>query len=61
MIELNNKKFRSLIKTKISEGVPIMGYGAPTKATLLLSLAFLGPKEINFIVEDNSLKVDKFT
>ncbi|OUU26490.1 MAG: hypothetical protein CBB97_07895 [Candidatus Endolissoclinum sp. TMED37] len=60
LIELNNKKFRDLIKTKISEGVPIIGYGAPTKATLLLHLAFLGSKEINFIVEDNSLKVDKF-
>ena len=60
IIELNNKKFCSLIKTKISEGIPIIGYGAPTKATLLLHLAFLGSKEIDFIVEDNSLKVDKF-
>ena len=49
-----------MIKTKITEGVPIIAYGAPTKATLLLHLAFLGPKDINFIGEDNSLKADKF-
>ena len=41
------------------EGKYIVGYGAPAKATTALN--FFGiSKQINFIVEDNHLKHDKF-
>ena len=38
----------------------IAGYGAPTKASLLLSMANLDLKEIKFILEDNLLKVGRY-
>lgn len=41
-------------------GKSIVGYGAPTKATLLMSLAKLSEENIDFVVEDNSLKVDRY-
>ena len=36
--------------------IPVIGYGAPTMATLLLKLANLKKNSIDFIVEDNPLK-----
>ena len=38
----------------------IAGYGAPTKASLLLTMANLGINEISFIIEDNELKVVRY-
>ena len=37
----------------------IIGYGAPAKATTALNFYGIS-KEINFIIEDNKLKHDKF-
>ena len=49
---------KNLKKLKNSKNL-IIGYGAPAKATTALN--FFGiSKEINFIVEDNKLKHDKF-
>jgi len=41
-------------------GKSIVGYGAPTKATLLMSLAKLSEENVDFVVEDNSLKVNRY-
>ena len=38
----------------------IAGYGAPTKITLLMELSKLNEKNIDFILEDNPLKVSKY-
>lgn len=38
----------------------VAGYGAPTKATLLMDLANLSDKNIDFVVEDNPLKVSRY-
>ena len=48
-----------LIKCKKKQ-IPVIGYGAPTKATLLLKLANLKKNSIDFIVEDNPLKIHKY-
>ena len=50
---------RNNIKKIKSEGKDIFGYGAPAKATT--SLNFFGiSEEIDFIVEDNKLKHNKY-
>jgi hypothetical protein len=47
------------IKKLKENKLPIIGYGAPAKATTALN--FFGiSKEIDFIVEDNKLKLNKF-
>jgi hypothetical protein len=38
----------------------IAGYGAPTKATLLMKMAGIQSSDIAFVVEDNELKVGRF-
>ena len=43
-----------------SEGKTIAGYGAPTKATLLIKMLKLDTKVIKYIFEDNDLKVDRY-
>jgi nucleoside-diphosphate-sugar epimerase/SAM-dependent methyltransferase/quercetin dioxygenase-like cupin family protein len=42
------------------QGLKIVGYGAPAKATTALNYFGLTAKEISYIVEDNSLKHGKF-
>ncbi len=50
---------RKNIKKLVKRNKPIVGYGAPAKATTALN--FFGiSKEIDFIVEDNKLKHNKF-
>ena len=47
------------VKDLVKKNKEIIGYGAPAKATTALN--FFGiSKEINFIVEDNKLKHNKF-
>ncbi len=53
-------KVKNVLNNKKSTGYQIIGFGAPTKATLLLNLTNLGKDDIDFIVEDNKLKVGKF-
>ena len=56
--EIRENVRKNLKKLKNSKNL-IIGYGAPAKATTALN--FFGiSKEINFIVEDNKLKQDKF-
>ena len=48
------------IQKNLKSDYLIAGYGAPTKASLLLSMANLGINEISFIIEDNELKVGRY-
>ena len=59
-IEKKMCSFRRIVKNAVSEGLSIVGYGAPTKATLLLNLSGLSSNEIDYVVEDNELKIGRF-
>lgn len=37
----------------------ISGYGAPAKATTIINFCRLGPREIDYVVDDNPLKQDR--
>ncbi len=45
-----------LVRHLKSSGKKIAGYGAPAKATTLLSYCNLGPQDIDYIVDDSPLK-----
>ena len=55
----------SLLNQKVllyfKEGYKIAGYGAPTKVTLLLHLSKLTKNEVSYLIEDNLLKVGRYT
>ena len=50
------KKLRTLIGSLKAQGKSIAAYGAPTKATTLLSHFCIGAESLDFIVDDNPLK-----
>ena len=52
--------FGLFIKDKIDNKNVICGYGAPTKAALLLKLSMLSRSNIKFTLEDNILKLNKY-
>lgn len=54
------KQFGDAVRERAARGERVIGYGAPTKATLLMKLAGLGADEIACIVEDNALKQGRF-
>lgn len=54
------KRFGDAVRERAAKGGRVVGYGAPTKATLLMKLAGLGADEIACIVEDNALKQGRF-
>lgn len=60
----NISKSIEFIKTNISEaltkGVNIWGYGAPTKATLITNLLGDKANSIQFVIDDNPLKQNKY-
>ena len=56
-MNLLNKKVLFYFK----KGYKIAGYGAPTKVTLLLHLSQLTKNEVSYLIEDNSLKVGRYT
>ena len=43
-----------------NEAFKVVGYGAPTKATLLLTLSGLSNNVIDFICEDNQFKIGRY-
>lgn len=53
-------RLNTLLRQRISAGKRVVGFGAPTKATLLLKMAGLGGGDIAYIVEDNALKSGRF-
>jgi SAM-dependent methyltransferase len=54
-------RLRALLGTLKAQGRSIAGYGAPTKATTLMSHFGLGRHELDFIVDDNPLKQGLFS
>jgi SAM-dependent methyltransferase len=60
-IDAVGAKLRSLISELKANGKSIAGFGAPTKATTLLSHFRLGKEQIDFIVDDNPLKQGLFS
>lgn len=52
--------FREAVAPSAGGGRRAMGYGAPTKATLLLKAAGLGAEDIAFVVEDNPHKAGRY-
>jgi SAM-dependent methyltransferase len=59
-IETSMTAFRELLKTRARDGRAIAGYGAPTKATLLMKMAHIGSREISYVVEDNPYKTGRY-
>lgn len=55
------EKLNSCIKNIKKENRIIVGYGAPAKSTTLLNLCSIGKKEIDYIVDDNPLKIGLYT
>ena len=58
-INKNMFDLKNFVKYKIKKGSNVCGYGAPTKATLLLKLSKLSNSKIKFTVEDNKLKLNR--
>ena len=59
-INENLNHLKRYIKQKKMHGSIIAGYGAPTKATLLIKILNINNDVIDYIVEDNSLKVKRY-
>jgi SAM-dependent methyltransferase len=59
-VKKNIMQFGDRVRMYVASGKTVVGYGAPTKATLLMEMSELEFSDISFIVEDNLLKVDKF-
>ena len=59
-IKQNMISLNEMINTSIINGKKIIAYGAPTKIVLLMKMADLNFKHIEFVVEDNKEKVGKY-
>ena len=54
-------KLNKIVKKIKSEGKAIAGYGAPTKSTTLMNYFGLNSEIIDYIVDDNELKQEKYS
>jgi hypothetical protein len=54
-------QLQALVHSLKSEGKTIAGFGAPTKATTLMTHFHLGADILDFVVDDNPLKQGSFT
>jgi len=54
-------QLQTLVHLLKSEGKTIAGFGAPTKATTLMTHFYLGADILDFVVDDNPLKQGLFT
>ncbi len=52
--------FGNLVKKFPKKDYLKVGYGSPTKAVLLIKLANLSGKDIEYVIEDNKLKINRF-
>lgn len=52
--------FGKTVRDAASAGQTVVGYGAPTKATLLLRFAGIGSSNLQYVVEDNPHKVGRY-
>ena len=59
-IDLNMNNFSNIVKRFKKENKIIVGFGAPTKAVLLLNTAKLNNKYLDYIIDDNKLKQNKY-
>jgi SAM-dependent methyltransferase len=59
-VELIKSNTRKNLRTFKEYGLKLVGYGAPAKATTALNYFGITTAEIDYIVEDNSLKWNKF-
>lgn len=59
-VEHQKRKSVSEIHKILSEGKNIIGYGAPAKATTVLNYFGLSEKHIQFTIDDNKLKQNKY-
>ena len=60
-IQENKKKLTLLLKTLKSKGKIIVGYGAPAKGNTLLNYFRIGPKILDYIVDDSVYKQGLYT
>ncbi len=60
-LQINRKMMdlKNFVNFKIKKGFNVCGYGAPTKAALLIKLSKLSKSKIKFTVEDNKLKQNR--
>lgn len=56
-----NLRLNALLKKLKNNNKTIYGYGAPTKATTLMNFFKIDNSIISYILEDNPLKIGKFT
>lgn len=59
-IEATMMAVHDLLRSRSEKGLKIVGYGAPTKATLLMKIAKIDSREIAYVVEDNLYKTGRF-
>jgi SAM-dependent methyltransferase len=59
-VEAGMATFRNLLRERADRGRTIAGYGAPTKATLLMKMADIGRGDIDYVVEDNPHKAGRY-
>ena len=59
-IETSMVALHDLVRNRVDKGLAVVGYGAPTKATLLMKMAKIGAAEINYVAEDNPYKAGRF-
>lgn len=60
-IYVNKVKLKKLLKDLKSSGKTIIGYGAPAKGNTLLNYFKIGPKILDYIVDDSKYKQGLFT
>jgi SAM-dependent methyltransferase len=59
-IEAEMAALRDLLRARIAAGKVVAAYGAPTKATLLMKMAGIGPGDIAYAVDDNPHKTGRY-
>lgn len=60
-IEVNKKKLIKLLKKLKSQNKTLVGYGAPAKGNTLLNFYKIGPKILDYIVDDSKYKQGLYT
>ncbi len=54
------KRLKAIVDKNINKGSILVGYGAPTKATLLLKISKIRNTDISYVIEDNQLKISRY-
>ena len=60
IIKNKMKIYGDAVKSFSRDKFTKIGYGSPTKVVLLMKLSGLDSKDINYIIEDNKLKINRF-